>query len=87
MIEATPNAQLLMAALILTCAYKTLTSGYRYLLFRMIDRTGYQTPELQALHLLKKAGEQGKVLTQTRRQGIWCIAWLAGFAGVLIVAV
>lgn len=60
---------LLGVVLLATCFCLALRSAYRLWVFRMIDREGYHTPELQEFHLQERARERGKVFTQTRTQG------------------
>ncbi|MCT8162665.1 hypothetical protein IYR97_24575 (plasmid) [Pseudomonas fulva] len=76
------NAPLLMAAMMLIFACLSMRSGYHLLVLRSIDRTGYQTPSLQALHLLEKEHEYGRLITKSRKHGLCCIAWLAASAAI-----
>ncbi|PLP85809.1 hypothetical protein CX682_29640 [Pseudomonas sp. FFUP_PS_41] len=82
MLEYMFNAPLLMAAMMLIFTCLAMRSGYHLLVLRSIHRTGYQTPALQALHLLAKEREYGRLITKTRKQGLWCIAWLAASAAI-----
>ncbi|OEC64042.1 hypothetical protein A7D21_33680 [Pseudomonas sp. AP19] len=69
------------------CICITIRYTYRYLVFRAIDRYGYSSPQLQASHLRRLAGERGKIITSTRKQGLIALASLTGFLCLAIYVV
>lgn len=68
------------------CVFFTIKYAYRYLVFKIIDREGYISLELQALHLREQERERGMILTSTRKQGLIALASLAASVYLAIYA-
>lgn len=69
------------------CIFFTIKYAYRYQVFKTIDRDGYSSPKLQALHLRKLEHERGMIITSTQKQGLIALISLAASVCLAIYVV
>ena len=56
--------------------------AYRYFMFRHIDKTGFNDPDLQAMHLQMRREESQNWITRTQLQLVYAIASAALAVGL-----